>query len=110
MLGSASTLAKGQDNALQFYWYFMLVTAFTGSTLASMVLEAFKNGKLEYEFKDALTAVAQTIPTSQAPVWLNWIITRTFITLPINYLFQMMTFLYGCIKCKWLNRVMRGGG
>jgi hypothetical protein len=101
MLGSASTVAKGEDNALQFYWYFMLVTAFTGSTLATMLLEGFK---------DALTTVAQTIPTSQAPVWLNWMITRTFITLPMNYLFQLMTFLYGCIKFKWLNRVMRGGG
>lgn len=110
MLGTASTVHKGEDNALQFYWYFMLVTAFTGSTLATMLLNGLLTGNFGEEFRDALTSVARTIPTSQAPVWLNWMITRTFITLPMNYLFQLMTFLYGCIRFKWLNRVMRGGG
>lgn len=110
MLGSASTVAKGEDNAFLFYWYFMLVTAFTGSTLATMLLQGFVSGNFGMEFRDALNTVARTIPTSQAPVWLNWMITRTFITLPMNYLFQSMTFLYGCLRLKCLNRVMRGGG
>ncbi|KAG7359065.1 protein of unknown function DUF221-domain containing protein [Nitzschia inconspicua] len=110
MLGSASTVAKGEDNALRFYWYFMLVTAFTGSTLATMLLDGLMTGNVGSQFKTALTSIARTIPTSQAPVWMNWIVTRTFITLPLNYLFQLMTFVYGSIRFKWLNRVMRGGG
>ncbi|KAL3923561.1 MAG: hypothetical protein SGILL_001587 [Bacillariaceae sp.] len=75
MLGSASTIQKGEDNALKFYWYFMLVTAFTGSTLASILLQGLFQGNFSEEFQDGLTTIAQTIPTSQAPVWLNWIIT-----------------------------------
>jgi hypothetical protein len=75
MLGSASTIQNGEDNALKFYWYFMLVTAFTGSTLASMLLRGLFEGNFSQEFKDGLTSVARTIPTSQAPVWLNWMIT-----------------------------------
>jgi len=110
MLGSASSIPKGEDNALRFYWYFMLVTAFTGSTLAQMLLNGLFQGDLSDEFKDGVLQVGQTIPTQQAPVWLNWMITRTLITLPMNYLFQFMTFLYGWLKMKWLNRVMRGGG
>ncbi|KAG7355019.1 protein of unknown function DUF221-domain containing protein [Nitzschia inconspicua] len=110
MLGSASTVAKGEDNALRFYWYFMLVTAFTGSTLATMLIDGLMSGNVGSQFKTALTSIARTIPTSQAPVWMNWIVTRTFITLPMNYLFQLMTFVYGSIRFKWLNRVMRGGG
>lgn len=91
------------------YWYFMLVTAFTGSTLATMLLEALTTGELSTSLKDTLVQVARTIPTSQAPVWLNWIVVRTLYTLPVNYLCQAMTWLYGFIQIKWLNRVMRGG-
>jgi hypothetical protein len=91
------------------YWYFMLVTAFTGSTLATMLIGALTTGELQTTLKDALIVVARTIPTSQAPVWLNWIIVRTLYTLPMNYLCQAMTWLYGILPCKWLNRVMRGG-
>ena len=75
MLGSASTIPNGEDNALKFDWYFMLVTAFTGSTLASMLLQGLFQGNFGEEFKDGLTSIARTIPTSQAPVWLNWMIT-----------------------------------
>jgi hypothetical protein len=44
MLGSASSIPNGEDNALRFYWYFMLVTAFTGTTLASMLLDSLTQG------------------------------------------------------------------
>jgi hypothetical protein len=75
-----------------------------------MFCTLFSAGDVSTEFKDGLTNVAKTIPTGQAPIWLNWMITRTFITLPVNYLGQFMTFLYGWLKVRWLNRVMRGGG
>mmetsp|Transcript_6267 Transcript_6267/g.15804 ORF Transcript_6267/g.15804 Transcript_6267/m.15804 type:complete len:1341 (-) Transcript_6267:79-4101(-) len=108
--GVASSIPVAEDHALLFYWYFMLLTAFTGSTLATMLLEALTTGELQTTLKDALVQVARTIPTSQAPVWLNWIVVRTLYTLPMNYLCQAMTWLYDILPCKWLNRVMRGGG
>jgi len=95
---------------LRFYWYFMLVTAFTGSSLVQMLVDGALQGNLGDEFKDILGTVAGTMVTQQAPVWLNWIIVRTFNTLPMNYLLQMMTFVYGWLRIHWLNRVMRGGG
>jgi Calcium-dependent channel, 7TM region, putative phosphate len=34
--GNASSIPVAEDNALRYYWIFMLLTAFTGSSLVSM--------------------------------------------------------------------------
>lgn len=55
--------------------------------------------------------VAKTIPTTQAVVWMNWIIIRIGFTLPVNYLLQFNTFLFknwpGMRCC---SRLVSGGG
>jgi hypothetical protein len=131
--GSSSSIPRAENHALRFYWYFMLLTAFTGSTLAQMffdgfvngtcsgrfmmthsdpqvlILRLFRAGSFEGELKATLENVARTIPTQQAPVWLNWILVRTGTTLPMMYLFQFNTWLYGWLRMKCLNRAMRGG-
>lgn len=43
--GTSSSMEKAERKALLFYWYFMLVTAFTGSSLANMLLQWFASGK-----------------------------------------------------------------
>jgi hypothetical protein len=35
--GNVSSIRKAEDKALIYYWYFMLLTAFTGSALAQML-------------------------------------------------------------------------
>mmetsp|Transcript_37114 Transcript_37114/g.42454 ORF Transcript_37114/g.42454 Transcript_37114/m.42454 type:complete len:1352 (+) Transcript_37114:147-4202(+) len=109
--GTSSSKVKAEENALRFYWYFILVTSFTGPLLVQMVLSGFQEGStVGGEFKDILGVVAASLTTTQAPVWLNWILVRTGTTLPVNYLLQFMTFLYGCLHLNWFNRLMRGGG
>jgi hypothetical protein len=39
--GNASSMAVAEDNALQYYWIFMLLTAFTGSSFANMIFQIF---------------------------------------------------------------------
>ena len=42
--GNASSMAVAEDNAMQYFWYFMLLTAFSGSQLANMIF-AWRDGK-----------------------------------------------------------------
>ena len=42
--GSSSSKVKGEENAMRFYWYFMLVTAFTGTSLVQMVVDGILRG------------------------------------------------------------------
>ena len=129
--GDASSIAVAEDNALFYYWIFMLLTAFTGSSLANMLFSLFSGKKQaqmlvgkyctnlgsyivlpeKYEgvsagdaIKDVLVDVASTIPTQQAPVWLNWIVVRFTYTLPFMYLFQFNTFGFAIIRWPWCNR------
>ena len=90
--GSSTSKAKAEENATRFYWYFMLVTAFTGSSLANMFLNGLAEGTIRqfhrssiffvlnisdyffyfvfkfvgnvaYEFKDILATVASSLAT-----------------------------------------------
>jgi hypothetical protein len=40
----ASSVRGAEQKALQYYWIFMLMTAFTGTSLAIMFTEAFNSG------------------------------------------------------------------
>eukprot|EP00536_Pseudo-nitzschia_multiseries_P004604 jgi/Psemu1/253742/estExt_Genewise1Plus.C_770053 len=108
--GSSSSKAKAEENAMRFYWYFMLVTAFTGQSLVQMFIDGILQGPSLDDIHAMPSFVYAFISFQQAPTWLNWIIVRTGTTLPLNYLLQIMTFVYGWLKIPWLNRVMRGGG
>eukprot|EP00531_Pseudo-nitzschia_arenysensis_P017328 CAMPEP_0116148558 /NCGR_PEP_ID=MMETSP0329-20121206/18442_1 /TAXON_ID=697910 /ORGANISM="Pseudo-nitzschia arenysensis, Strain B593" /LENGTH=1181 /DNA_ID=CAMNT_0003644741 /DNA_START=112 /DNA_END=3657 /DNA_ORIENTATION=- len=108
--GTSSSKVEAEEKALLFYWYFMLVTAFTGSYLVQMLIAILLEGNVSDELRDILGKVAGSMVTQQAPVWINWIIVRTFNVLPLSYLLQLMTFVYGWLRIHWFNRVMRGGG
>jgi Calcium-dependent channel, 7TM region, putative phosphate len=89
----------------------MVITAFSGQTIANMGLKGFTEGfDIGSDFTSVLVAIARSIPTVTAVSWLNWIIVRLLINLPLNYLLQINSFVYHAIGCDCCSRLMRGGG
>jgi len=108
--GTSSSMEKAERISLLLYFYFMVVTAFTGTSLATMLLNWFYGETTTEEgIRNALNTAANALITTSG-TWLNWIIMRYSFTWPGGYLFQMNTFLTKIFNLKWLNRVMRGGG
>ena len=85
----AASLNEAERHTLKYYWFFMLTTCFTGSFLASIVLNLFNFGNTGDLFadstaKEALSKIATDLPTISSAVWLNWIIVRSFIVIPLQ--------------------------
>jgi len=107
----ATSVASAEFKALQYYWWFMVITAFSGQLLVSMVLRGFNDGlKFGSEFREVLRAIGLTIPSTIAATWLNWIIFRLLITLPCMYLLQLNTYLFSTFNMNCCSRLVRGGG
>jgi hypothetical protein len=86
----------------------MILTAFSGQLLASMVLNAINDGKqIGSEFTSVVRAIALTVPSTISASWLNWIIFRFTIILPWNYLLQGNTFLFYAMGLKCCSRLGR---
>ena len=94
---SAHHVSSGSECCV-FLLQFPDLTAFLSDFLPWFMWSFVSSGELQTTLKDALVQVARTIPTSQAPVWLNWIVVRTLYTLPMNYLCQAMTWWVECIR------------
>lgn len=96
---------------MQYFWWFMVLTAFTGPMLAYWILGAVnKSQKLGDGLRDVLIRVAGSTPTLIAANWLNWIIYRFTIILPINFLLQFNTFLFSFLGFRCCSRLTIGGG
>jgi hypothetical protein len=109
--GSNSTSVYfAEHHALQYYWWFMVVIAFSGSSLSVMALNAFNEGQIIDEASNVLTTIASTIPTQVSSTWINWIIVRTTMTLPLQYLLQVNTFLFHWLGWNCCSRCVMGGG
>ncbi|KAL3928157.1 MAG: hypothetical protein SGARI_005121, partial [Bacillariaceae sp.] len=107
--GTSSSMEKAERYALLLYWYFMLVTAFTGTALANLFFTWINAERTaEESIRATLNAVAASIPNTLAPTFLNWIIMRYSFTWPGGYLFQMNAFITRALNMKWCNRIMRG--
>jgi len=89
----------------QYYWTFMVVTAFSGTSLAQLGI-AYLAGKNEENntFASILVGIAQTLPSQVSANWLNWIILRTFIILPLQYMLQVNTFIFQWLGWKCCRR------
>jgi len=108
---NAHSVYKAEFKAMQYYWWFLILTAFTGNSLANMVIQGFNAGlSIGAEATKVLANVAATIPTIISATWLNWIIVRSTITLPLQYLIQMNSFLFTFLGWKCCSRINRGGG
>ena len=79
--------------------------------LAYWILGAVNKGeKLGEGLRKVLIHLAGATPTLIAGNWLNWIIYRFTIILPINFLLQFNTFLFSFLGWKCCSRVTIGGG
>jgi len=107
---NATSVAVAEKAALRYYWWFMVCTAFTGSSLMTMVLNAINEGQVANSVTEVLIEIAGTIPTQVSSTWINWIIVRTTMTLPLQYMLQVNTFLFRCIGWKCCARCVVGGG
>lgn len=107
----ASSVKHAETSALRYYWIFMLATAFTGTSLATVVIEGlYYNINVAEEAREVLRTVASTIPTTVGSTWLNWLIVRYAVTLPTNYLLQFPTIFFRIIQFKCCSRMAAGGG
>lgn len=60
----ATSVAQAEFKALQYFWWFMLTTAFTGQLLAQMVLYGWSDGlEIGSNFSSILRSVALAIPS-----------------------------------------------
>jgi Calcium-dependent channel, 7TM region, putative phosphate len=107
----ATSVAHAEHSALQYYWWFMVLTAFSGQLLATMGIKVSQSGEdisFENEFQRILREIAGTIPSRISVAWLNWIVFRCTITLPVNYLLQVNSFILAAIGFKCCSRLVRG--
>ena len=107
---NATSVAVAEKAALRYYWWFMVCTAFTGSSLMTVVLNAINEGQVANSVTEVLIEIAGTIPTQVSSTWINWIIVRTTMTLPLQYMLQVNTFLFRFIGWKCCARCVVGGG
>lgn len=108
---NATSSALAEESALQYFWWFMVVSAFTGTSLSSAVIDGFQSGlNLGSELQTVITASAAAIPTEVSGRWLNWMIVRLSMVLPTQYLLQLNTFIFTCLGLKCCARSVRGGG
>lgn len=107
---NASSVAVAEKCALNYYWWFMVCTAFSGSSLMTMVLNAVNEGQIANSLTEVLVEIAGTIPTQVASNWINWIIVRTTMTLPLQYMLQVNTFVFKWMGWKCCARCVVGGG
>eukprot|EP00529_Nitzschia_sp_RCC80_P006547 CAMPEP_0113523150 /NCGR_PEP_ID=MMETSP0014_2-20120614/45558_1 /TAXON_ID=2857 /ORGANISM="Nitzschia sp." /LENGTH=1639 /DNA_ID=CAMNT_0000421233 /DNA_START=235 /DNA_END=5154 /DNA_ORIENTATION=- /assembly_acc=CAM_ASM_000159 len=107
----ATSVLHAETSALRYYWIFMLATAFTGTSLATVIIEGvYYNFNVAEEARDVLRQVASTIPTTVGSTWLNWLIIRYSVTMPTNYLLQFPTLAWRTIQFKCCARMTAGGG
>jgi len=108
---NATSVSSAELYAMQYYWWFMLITAFAGSSIVNMAMNALNEGlSANTNVTEVLFAIAKTIPTQISATWTNWIIIRVFIMLPTQYMLQMNTFLFWFLGWKCCARCVMGGG
>ncbi len=61
-----------ENSALSYFWWFMLLSAFTGTSFSTAVINGFNEGlNLGVEIQKAIETTAATIPTQVSATWLN---------------------------------------
>jgi len=106
----ATSFADAEYKALIYFWYFMTIAAFSTTLVSNMFLNGLNHGRLGGEFREVIREIARTIPYENSVVWLNWIIFRFTILLPVNYLLNVNAFIFDAINFKCCARVAMGGG
>lgn len=68
------------------------------------------NSKSLTEVLLVLQAIGTTLPTTISSTWINWIVVRTTITMPLQYMLHFNVFLFEWIGWKCCRRCLMGGG
>jgi len=108
---NAISVNQAEYIALQYYWFFMIMTAFSGTFIATTALN-YLNSKRgdDTSFASVLRDIAGTLPTQVSATWLNWIIFRTLLILPLGYMIQSNVFAFQWLGWKCCRRCAMGGG
>ena len=87
---NATSAMKAEKWALSAYWWFMALTAFSGSSILNMVLAGIEAETLDdTSVTKVMNEISAELAKGVAPSWIYWIILRTTIVLPANYLLQV---------------------
>lgn len=106
----ATSVQEAEKYALKYYWFFMLVTAFVVTQFADAAIQIWNSSELEDTVETMLKNIAANIPLGVSGTWLNWIIVRTTMTLPLQYLIQVNSFVFEFFGLKCCARCVMGGG
>jgi hypothetical protein len=83
----------------------MVFTAFSGTSLANMALAYFNEKRTDgNNFTSVLVEIARSLPSQVSALWLNWIILRTLVILPLQYMLQVNTFIFQWLGWKCCRR------
>jgi len=108
---NATSNVEAEFWATKAFWWFMLVSAFSGTSLQTLILQGFNEGiRIGNELESILRGIAAAIPSQISATWINWIIVKTAVTSPLMYLLQLNTYLLDWTGLKCCARAARGGG
>lgn len=88
----------------------MAVTAFAGPSLANLAVSYIFAKNQKVSFTSILLEMANGLSSRLSSVWLNWILVRTLVVLPLQYLVQINTFIFQCLGWHCCRRCSQGGG
>jgi hypothetical protein len=84
-----------EGKALEYYWWFILITAFTGSSIATTVINTVQNGQLQDSATNLLIVVGNTSKNALVSgIWIK-LFSLTFSCLQKTLQFLPSTALYG---------------
>ena len=96
----ATSVQEAEKYALHYYWYFMLTTAFVFTYFADAAIDLWYHSNVEQSLSQLANNIANATPLRTSATWLNWILVRTTMTLPLQYMLQVNTFVFSCIGLK----------
>mmetsp|Transcript_106364 Transcript_106364/g.216917 ORF Transcript_106364/g.216917 Transcript_106364/m.216917 type:complete len:1248 (+) Transcript_106364:328-4071(+) len=110
--GSSSSMARAEQQAMLYFWYFYIVARFMGQLVWEGIMKFYSGGASTVEelVTSALQKLAGTVPTKMGPTALTYIIFASTITWPTLYFLQLNNYLTTIFRLGWINRILKGGG
>jgi len=107
----ATSIQEAERHALFYYWWFMLIFAFGGTSLATLVIAAFQNNDVTVSgAQHILNTLGNALPVITSWYWTTWIIAQNLMVLPFMYFLQFNNFLFTALRWNCGARATAGGG
>jgi hypothetical protein len=69
---NATSSVTAENSALSYFWWFMVLSAFTGTSLTTAIIDGFNEGlNLGSEIRKVVETTASAIPSKVSATWLN---------------------------------------